>query len=152
MHALIIAILSFSQFVIASQKPRIPFIRRQKHEEPDSTLDFENFGFSLNGVDTDNMWLDDVKVGSTSFSKSDGCLVILQAFPLRPSSTVLNYGQVLFEGLKALFRRKDGSIVLFRPIENAKRLASGSRRLLLPEVPEDMFLDAVKSVVRSTCW
>lgn len=76
------------------------------------------------------------------------CLKPLSPLKIYPSCTVLNYGQALFEGLKA-FRRKDGKIIAFRPKENAKRMSSGSRCLLLPEVPETTFIQAVDNVVRS---
>ena len=65
---------------------------------------------------------------------------------LSPSSTVLNYGQGLFEGLKA-FRRSDNTIVVFRPDKNAARSRNGCDRLLLPPVPEPAFLAAVSAAV-----
>lgn len=63
-------------------------------------------------------------------------------------SSALHYGQQCFEGLKA-YRRKDGRIQLFRPQENAKRLQHSARRLLMPEVPKEMFLKACEEVVRA---
>ena len=53
-----------------------------------------------------------------------------------------------FEGLKA-YRRPDGGINLFRPDENSKRLNRSARRLRMPFVPEEMFLDAVNQVVKA---
>lgn len=64
------------------------------------------------------------------------------------SSPCLHYGQQAFEGMKA-YRTKDGSVQLFRPDQNAKRLQRTSDRLLMPQVPTDMFIDAVKHVVRA---
>ncbi|KXU02385.1 Branched-chain amino acid aminotransferase [Streptococcus constellatus] len=64
------------------------------------------------------------------------------------SSACLHYGQQAFEGMKA-YRTKDGSVQLFRPDQNAKRLQRTSDRLLMPQVPTDMFIDAVKQVVRA---
>lgn len=64
------------------------------------------------------------------------------------SSPCLHYGQQAFEGMKA-YRTKDGSVQLFRPDQNAKRLQRTSDRLLMPQVPTDMFIDAVKRVVRA---
>lgn len=61
-------------------------------------------------------------------------------------STGIQYGQQVFEGLKA-YRSKEGNIHLFRPLENAKRLRSSSARLLIPLISDEMFLDAVKKVV-----
>lgn len=64
------------------------------------------------------------------------------------ASTALHYGQQCFEGLKA-YRRKDGKIQLFRADQNAQRLNQSAKRLLMPEVPESMFLEAIKTVVRA---
>jgi len=62
-------------------------------------------------------------------------------------STAIHYGQQAFEGLKA-YRRKDGKIQIFRPEENAKRLQHSCERILMPKVPIEKFLDAVKQVVK----
>ncbi|GAB0494654.1 hypothetical protein MMPV_005950 [Pyropia vietnamensis] len=66
---------------------------------------------------------------------------------LHIGATALHYGASCFEGLKA-FRAADGRVSLFRPDENAKRMASSAARLLIPEVPADLFLSAVKTAVR----
>lgn len=58
----------------------------------------------------------------------------------------MHYGQEIFEGLKA-YRRKDGGINLFRPDQNAKRMANSAKRLLMEPYPEDKFIKAVKEVV-----
>ncbi|WP_183644446.1 branched-chain amino acid aminotransferase [Neomicrococcus lactis] len=65
---------------------------------------------------------------------------------LDPSAAVLHYGQEIFEGLKA-YRHADGSIWTFRPEANAKRLNTSARRLALPELPESVFLDALRELV-----
>ena len=61
----------------------------------------------------------------------------------------VHYGQEIFEGLKA-YRRKDGGINLFRPDQNAKRMANSAKRLLTEPYPEDEFIKAVKEVVLAT--
>ncbi|MBS3181477.1 branched-chain amino acid aminotransferase [Leucobacter manosquensis] len=66
--------------------------------------------------------------------------------PMDPASSVLHYGQEIFEGLKA-YRRPDGSIVTFRPDANARRLNESARRLALPEIPEDLFVAAIQELV-----
>ncbi|GMH46292.1 hypothetical protein TrRE_jg12777, partial [Triparma retinervis] len=77
-----------------------------------------------------------------------GSIVPHGPIPLPPSSTILNYGQGLFEGLKA-FRRSNGQIVVFRPYKNASRCRNGCSRLLIPPVPDSVFVSAVLSCVRS---
>jgi branched-chain amino acid aminotransferase len=62
------------------------------------------------------------------------------------AATGLHYGQSGFEGLKA-FRNDSGQIHIFRPAENAKRLARTANRVMMAEVPEALFLDAIKRVV-----
>ncbi|KLD61562.1 branched-chain amino acid aminotransferase, partial [Lactiplantibacillus plantarum] len=57
-------------------------------------------------------------------------------------------GKQDFEGLKA-YRTKDGSVQLFRPDRNAARMQTSCERLLMPQVPTDMFVDAVKQVVKA---
>ncbi|MBA1392655.1 branched-chain amino acid aminotransferase, partial [Lactobacillus sp. XV13L] len=64
------------------------------------------------------------------------------------SSTVLHYGQSDFEGMKA-YRTKNGDIQLFRPDQNAARMQRSCERLLMPKMPTDMFVDAVKQVVKA---
>lgn len=66
---------------------------------------------------------------------------------INEGSTAIHYGQQCFEGLKA-YRTKEGKIQLFRPDQNALRLNSSCRRLLMPEVPVDKFIDACIQVVR----
>ena len=67
-------------------------------------------------------------------------------FAVDPASSVLHYGQEIFEGLKA-YRRPDGSIVTFRPEENARRLNASAVRLALPELPVEVFVEAVHRLV-----
>ena len=68
--------------------------------------------------------------------------------PIHIAATALHYGQAAFEGLKA-FRRKDGKVSLFRPQENAKRMQTTARRTCMAEVPEDLFVDACRRVVKA---
>ena len=63
------------------------------------------------------------------------------------AATCLHYGQEAFEGLKA-YRCKDGKVRIFRVEENAARLQSTCRGILMPELPTDLFVEMVKKVVR----
>lgn len=65
----------------------------------------------------------------------------------RSSLQVLNYGQSVFEGMKAQRSAKD-RIVLFRPDQNAARMAAGAKRLSMPAPPTDLFVGAVQELVR----
>ncbi len=70
----------------------------------------------------------------------------LQAIPLHPAAAVLHYAQEIFEGLKA-YRLDDGAMALFRPEANARRFNSSARRLAMPELPEDLFVEACRQIV-----
>lgn len=65
---------------------------------------------------------------------------------LDPAAAVLHYAQEIFEGLKA-YRHADGSIRTFRPYENAARMQRSARRLALPELPVEYFIDSLKQLI-----
>ena len=64
-----------------------------------------------------------------------------------PSSSVLNYGQAIFEGMKAT-RGVDGSVLLFRPEQNLRRLNQSADRMCMPRLPEELFMDGLRSLIR----
>ncbi|MDH6236398.1 branched-chain amino acid aminotransferase [Cryobacterium sp. CG_9.6] len=66
---------------------------------------------------------------------------------LDPASSVLHYGQEIFEGLKA-YRHADGSVWTFRPHKNAERMQRSARRLALPELAAEDFIESIKQMVR----
>ncbi len=66
---------------------------------------------------------------------------------LDPATSFLHYAQGIFEGLKA-FRQADGTIAVFRPDAHAARFRRSARRLALPELPEDVFVEAIDMLVR----
>ncbi|MBR3014289.1 MAG: branched-chain amino acid aminotransferase [Bacteroidaceae bacterium] len=70
-----------------------------------------------------------------------------ETIPMHMAATCLHYGQEAFEGLKA-YRCPDGKVRVFRVDENAARLQSTCRGILMPEVPTEMFISMVKKVVR----
>lgn len=67
---------------------------------------------------------------------------------LDPAASVLHYAQEIFEGLKA-YAHPDGSIALFRPEANAQRFNASAERLAMPALPEDIFVAAVKELVKA---
>lgn len=70
-----------------------------------------------------------------------------QNLSLDPASSVLHYGQALFEGMKA-FYQKNNSIVLFRPEYNWKRFNLGAERLCMPSLSQNLFIDGIKELLR----
>jgi branched-chain amino acid aminotransferase len=63
-----------------------------------------------------------------------------------PACAVLHYAQEIFEGLKA-YRLPDGGTAFFRPEQNARRFQSSARRLAMPELPEELFLESLRQIV-----
>lgn len=65
---------------------------------------------------------------------------------MSPAAMVLHYGQAIFEGLKA-FKQEDGTIAMFRPDKNIERMNNSARRLCMPEMDTEFFLNALKKLV-----
>jgi len=103
-------------------------------------IDWKNLGFQY--VQTDSYLRADFRNGAWGEleTRTDPHL------SLHVASTCLHYGQSCFEGLKA-FGRKDGSVALFRPAENARRLIASARRLVMEPYPEELFLEACRKVL-----
>ena len=108
---------------------------------PRTDIDWENLGFGFSDVNChlkytwkDGQWDDGVEVKDPYITMHIG-------------ATCLHYGQECFEGLKA-FRREDGSIAIFRPDENGKRMMRTARRTVMAEFPLEKFLEAVDRIVR----
>ena len=76
----------------------------------------------------------------------DARIVPYAPFQLDPATTVLHYAQEIFEGMKA-YRTADGTIQLFRPDCNAKRMQDSADRLCIPPIPEEDYIQAVKAIV-----
>ena len=68
-------------------------------------------------------------------------------FQLDPACAVLHYAQEIFEGMKA-YRLEDGGVGLFRPEQNAHRFNESARRMAMPAMPEELFLNSVEALVR----
>lgn len=66
---------------------------------------------------------------------------------LHPATAVFHYAQAIFEGMKA-HRTDEGVPVLFRPRQNWKRLNRSARRMVMADVPEELFLDGLRTLVR----
>ena len=105
-------------------------------------LDWKNLGFSY--IKTDYRFIARWKDGKWD----NGELTTDSTLHIHEGSTALHYGQQCFEGLKA-YRCKDGSINLFRPDQNAKRMQNTCDRLLMPQVPTELFIHACKEVVKA---
>lgn len=112
-----------------------------KTTTPKAKPDESALGFGK--IFTDHMFMMD-------YSKAEGWhdarIVPFENLSIHPASTVLHYGSEIFEGLKA-YRRADGKVQLFRPIENIRRMNRSAERLCLPELPEEETLEALLKFV-----
>ncbi len=95
-------------------------------------------------VFTDHMAIIDYHQGK---GWHDARIVPFDYLPIHPASTCLHYGAEIFEGLKA-YRTADGSVQLFRPDCNAKRMNDSAERLCLPQLPEEDFLQLLEELVK----
>ncbi|MCQ9340389.1 branched-chain amino acid aminotransferase [Corynebacterium phoceense] len=66
-------------------------------------------------------------------------------FSMDPASNVFHYGQAIFEGIKA-YRQPDGTIATFRPEANANRMANSAKRMAMPELPVDEFIESLRQI------
>lgn len=105
-------------------------------------INWDELGFDY--IKTDYRYISTWKDGNWD----EGILTKDNMLTISEASTALHYGQQSFEGLKA-YRTKDGSIQLFRPDRNASRMNDSCKKLLMPEIPEDKFIDACMKVVKA---
>ncbi|MFK7757452.1 MAG: branched-chain amino acid aminotransferase [Flavobacteriales bacterium] len=104
-------------------------------------LDFENIQFGK--VFTDHMFIMDYKDGKWHTP-------VIKAFEpliMHPATSVLHYGQSIFEGMKA-YRNERGEVFLFRPEKNVKRLNVSAERMCMPHVPEDVMFNGLSELVK----
>ena len=117
-------------------------IKITRNENPAPLTPEESLGFGR--VFSDHMLLWD---WNAECGWHDLRIVPFAPLTLHPASTVLHYGAEIFEGLKA-YRREDGGVQLFRPIENIRRLNRSAERMCLPELDENELLEALLTFVR----
>ena len=104
-------------------------------------VDFENLAFG--NVFTDHMLICDFKDGKWGRP----IIKAYEPFLLDPSAKVFHYGQAIFEGMKAYKDNKD-DIWLFRPDENYERFNKSAVRMAMPEVPQSVFIDGLKEILK----
>jgi branched-chain amino acid aminotransferase len=102
-------------------------------------VDFDNIPFGK--VFTDHMFEIDYKDGVWQ----DPSIKPFHDLTLHPATMALHYGQSIFEGMKASVDA-EGNPLLFRPEEHAKRINYSARRMCMPELPEELFLEAIKKL------
>ncbi len=118
-------------------------IRIEKTTAP-KALPAQDNPLTFGTIFTDHMFVMNYQKGKGWF---DPRVVPYQPISLEPSAMVFHYGQEMFEGLKA-YKADDGRTLLFRPDMNAKRTNNTNKRLCIPEIPVEDFIQAVQAVVK----
>ncbi|ALE92509.1 branched-chain amino acid aminotransferase [Arthrobacter alpinus] len=126
-----------------------PTFSRQRNENPKSSAEREailaNPGFG--DYFTDHTAVVDFKVDANGEGGwSNARIEPYGPIAMDPAAAVLHYGQEIFEGMKA-YRHADGSVWTFRAEANAARLNASARRLALPELPPEVFLESLRELV-----
>jgi branched-chain amino acid aminotransferase len=70
-----------------------------------------------------------------------------QSISIDPACAAIHYGQSIFEGIKA-YKNKDGEAFIFRPIDNLKRFNLSADRMEMPRVPEEIFMEGMRQLVK----
>jgi len=118
-------------------------IRIEKTKTPKG-IPGEDNPLKFGTIFTDHMFMMDYDINKGWF---DARVVPYQPLSLDPSAMVFHYGQEMFEGLKA-YKTEDGKTLLFRPNKNIERANKTNCRLCIPEIGEEDFLQALKTVVK----
>lgn len=105
------------------------------------SVDWNNLPFGK--IFSDHMYICEYRNGEWG----QGEIKPFGQFTIHPASMVLHYGQAIFEGMKAS-KLEDGTPVLLRPDEHAKRINASARRMMMAEFPEDRFVEAVSALVK----
>jgi branched-chain amino acid aminotransferase len=104
------------------------------------SVDFENLSFG--NVFSDHMLICDFKEGAWQ----KPIIKVYEPFMIDPSAKVFHYGQAIFEGMKA-YKDDNEDVWLFRPDENYIRFNKSAVRMAMPEVPEEIFIDGLKTLL-----
>lgn len=103
-------------------------------------IDFNNLHFGK--VFADHMFIADYKNERWGDSK----IVPYGQVLMSPSTSALHYGQAIFEGMKA-YKNDKGEVLLFRPLDNHKRINLSAERMAMPSIPQELFMEGLKQLI-----
>ena len=111
-----------------------------------SELDYDNIEFGK--IFADHMFSVEYKDGQWQTPE----ILPYGNLSLSPATSALHYGQALFEGMKA-YKNAAGEVLMFRPLDNARRLNLSAERLCMPTLPEDIFMQGLTELLKlDTDW
>src|SRR5687767_382160 len=103
-------------------------------------VDFSNLPFGK--VYTDHMFMADFRDGEWKNFR----ILPYGHMSVSPASPAIHYGQSIFEGMKA-YPSKTGEALVFRPLDNWKRMNISAERMCMPAIPEELFMDGISSLI-----
>ncbi len=106
-----------------------------------SEIDFDNLSFGK--MFSDHMFMADFKNNHWG----DAQILPYGPLPMSPSTSALHYGQSIFEGMKA-YKNDKGEVLLFRPLENHKRINISAERMAMPSIPQELFMEGLRQLVK----
>lgn len=105
------------------------------------SVDFEQLPFGK--ICTDHMFVADYKNGAWQ----DARIVPYGNLSISPATPAIHYGQSIFEGLKAMRNTQESAAFVFRPYDNARRLNRSAERMCMPAVPEELFMEGLRTLI-----
>ena len=106
-----------------------------------ATQDFDNLEFGK--AFSDHMFVVDYRDGEWH----DAQILPYGDLTVSPANSALHYGQAIFEGMKA-YHQADGGVALFRPLDNWARLNASAERMCMPTVPEELFMQGLRELLK----
>jgi branched-chain amino acid aminotransferase len=103
-------------------------------------IDFDNLAFGRNF--SDHMFVADYEDGEWKNLQ----IVPFAEISMSPAASALHYGQAIFEGIKA-FRKNNGEVSIFRPLKNFERFNISADRMVMPRVPEEIFMQGMTQLI-----
>jgi len=104
-------------------------------------VNFMNLPFGQ--VYTDHMFMADYKQGEWKNFR----IVPYGQMPISPATPALHYGQSIFEGLKAYPAESGDEVLVFRPLENWRRMNISAERMCMPSIPEELFMESIEALI-----
>ena len=118
-----------------------PIVKVQKTTDSRiSQIDFNDLHFGK--VFADHMFISDYKDGQWD----DLRIMPYGQVLMSPSTSALHYGQAIFEGMKA-YKNDEGEVLLFRPLNNHKRINISAERMAMPGIPQELFMEGLKQLI-----
>lgn len=103
-------------------------------------IDFKNIQFGK--VYSDHMFMADYRKGEWKNSR----IVPYGYMSVSPATPAIHYGQSIFEGLKG-YKNEGGEALVFRPLDNWKRMNVSAKRMCMPQIPEEVFMEGMRTLI-----